>query len=301
VVFRPAGRSARVPAGTLVTDAAAQVGVAVEQVCGGKGTCGKCKVKALADGLSPMSETERRHLTEQEVADGLRLACQATVLEDTTVEVGWASSSAGISILVEGLLEPVPSILWCRRQWRPCRRPPSRIRWPITRPAAGPPRRGGRGASPTLYALRVLPGALRAEAGLVTAVRSGNLLLSVEPGDTRQALHGFAVDIGTTTVVGYLLDLNTGQRVAVASTLNPQTRFGDDVVSRIDVAQRDAQGSRRCAPPSSRPSTTCSADNREAGLKREQVYALSIVGQYDDASPLLGLNPAALGQRPMCR
>lgn len=300
IVFRPAGRSARVPRGTLVTEAAASVGVAIEQVCGGKGTCGKCKVRVLTGALSPLSETERRHLSEQEVADGFRLACQATVMEDSSVEIGWASATAGISILVEGLLEPVPLDPLVQKTVVQVPAPT------LTRQVAdfealqsvvsfldgGFPRL-------TPYALRLLPGALRAADGLITAVHADGQLLSVEPGDTHEALYGFACDIGTTTVVGYLLDLTSGRRLAVASTLNPQTRFGDDVISRIEMAGRDGQGLEALR------TVIVEAINdllgqvvREAGLEREQVYALSVVGNTTMHHLFLGLSPAALGRSP---
>ena len=299
VVFRPAGRSARVPAGTLVTEAAAQVGVAIEQVCGGKGTCGKCKVKALSNGLGPLTDSERKHLSEQEIADGFRLACQATILQDASIEVGWASATAGVSILVEGLLEPValdPLVKKTAVQVPRATLEDQVADYEALRRVL-PTDHGAPRAM--VNALRELPGALRAADGLLTAVHSAGLLLSVEPGDTRNQLYGFACDIGTTTVVGYLLDLNTGQRLAVASTLNPQTRFGDDVVSRIDVAQRDAAGLEALR------SVIVEAINdligqtaKKARIKREQVYALSIVGNTCMHHLFLGLSPAALGRSP---
>ncbi|MDI7276653.1 MAG: 2Fe-2S iron-sulfur cluster-binding protein, partial [Anaerolineae bacterium] len=243
VIFRPAGRSVHVPKGTLLTAAANQLGVAIEQICGGKGTCGKCRVKLLSGTLGPVSDSERRHLSADDLAAGYRLACQAGALSDVSVEVGWASAAAGVSILVEGLLEPVP--LEPLVQKVAVQVPQASLEDQVGDYEALQrvlPTVPGEAPRATLDALRELPAVVRAAGGLLTAVRAGGLLLSVEPGDTRQALYGFACDIGTTTVVGYLLDLTTGKRLAVASTLNPQTRFGDDVVSRIELAQREAEG-----------------------------------------------------------
>ncbi len=288
----------RVPAGTLITAAANQVGVAIEQICGGKGTCGKCKVKLLSGKLSPLNEAEQRHLSPQEIASGVRLACQAAVLEDSSIEVGWASATAGISILVEGLLQDIsldPLV-----QKTAVRIPAATLEDPVadyeavtrTLPA-------GQALRPTLDALRPLPAALRAAEGLITLVRTDGKLLAVEPGDTTKSLYGFAVDIGTTTVVGYLLDLTTGKRVAVASTLNPQTRFGDDVVSRIDVAQKDPAGLEALR------SVIVEALNdligqttQQAGVAREQVYGVTVVGNTTMHHLFLGLSPAALGRSP---
>ncbi|MGQ9681551.1 MAG: ASKHA domain-containing protein [Anaerolineae bacterium] len=300
VVFRPAGRAVRVPRGTLLNAAANQVGVAVEQVCGGRGTCGKCKVRVLKGDVTPAGEGERRHLSPAELAQGIRLACQTEVLSDAEVEISWASATAGISILVEGqretlTIDPVVTKTAVRV-------PEANLADQVADHEAlqrvlVPPE--GETSRPTLQALKEMPEAVRAQGGLLTAVRAGGLLLAVEPGDTTQTLYGFACDIGTTTVVGYLLDLVTGERLGVASTLNPQTRFGDDVVSRIDVASRDAAGLEAL-----RAAIVQAIDEligqvaSQAGIARERIYALSFVGNTCMHHLFLGLSPASLGRSP---
>ncbi len=298
IIFRPAGRLVRVPRATTLAAAAAQAGVPVEQVCGGKGTCGKCKVRLLSGRLSDVSTQERQHLSADELAAGYRLACQAEVLEDCAVDVGWAAGASGVSILVDGLLQPVALDPVVQKEMLSV--PAATLEAPhadvaALRRAAG----GGAGAALTIEALRALPGALRAGGGLVTAARAGAQLLAVEPGDTRQALYGLACDIGTTTVVGYLLDLATGRRLAVASALNPQTRFGDDVISRIEVAGRDDAGLEAL-----RQAIVAAVDEllaqatTTAGVAREQVYAVVVVGNTAMHHLFLGLSPAALGRAP---
>ena len=298
VVFRPAGRGVRVPQGVTVAAAANLAGVALEQVCGGKGTCGKCKVRLLSGSLGPVTEAERRHLTPEERASGVRLACQATLLEDATVEVAWAAVAGAVSILVDGVLEPVALDSPVRKDVLQV--PPATLDDPLAHYAAL--QRALPGAddlSPGVAALRALPEALREGSGRVTAARWGKRLLAVEPGDTSQVLLGFACDIGTTTVVGYLLDLRTGERLGVASTLNPQTRFGDDVVSRVEMAGRDAAGLEALR------SVIVDAINEligqaagQAGVAREQVYALAVVGNTAMHHLFLGLNPISLGHSP---
>jgi len=300
VIFRPAGRSARVPKGTLLTAAANQIGVPIEQVCGGKGTCGKCKVKLLSGMLSPVGPAESRHLSPDELAAGYRLACQAAALSDVSVEVAWASAAAGVSILVEGLLEPVAleplvekTVVQVPKASLEDQVGDYEALLRVLSHGGGSPLR------PTLGALRELPEAVRAADGLVTVVHADGSLLSIEQGDTRDALYGFACDIGTTTVVGYLLDLTTGERLAVAATLNPQTRFGDDVVSRIEVAQRSAEGLEALRGAiveaiNDLIGQTCA----EAGIPRERIHALSVVGNTCMHHLFLGLSPAALGRSP---
>lgn len=298
VFFRPAGRSVQVAEGVTIASAANQAGVALEQVCGGKGTCGKCKVRLLSGSLGPLSDAERRLLSPDEVAAGMRLACQAAVREDCAVEVAWAAVAGSVSILVDGVAEPVPLDPPVRKDV--VRLPTPTLQEPVAAYSAlrlALP--GAEGLAPGIEALRALPAALQAGGGLVTAVRWGNRLLAVEPGDSGRALLGFACDIGTTTVVGYLLDLHTGERLAVASTLNPQTRFGDDVVSRVEMAQRD-EGGREAL----RAAIVAAIDEligqaaAQAGLAREEVYALAVVGNTAMHHLFLGLNPASLGHSP---
>lgn len=300
IIFRPAGRSARVPVGTPVTKAAEQAGVAIEQVCGGRGTCGKCRVRVISGELSPPADSERRHLSVEELEAGYRLACQAAVLKDTTVEVEWASASAGVSILVEGLLEPVTIDPPVRKVALEV--PPATLSDQVAdfdgllrllpASACGGP------LSATVGALRELPTALRAARGLVTVTVADGRVLTVEPDDAHEALYGFACDIGTTTVVGYLLDLRSGRRLAVASTLNPQTRFGDDVVSRIDAARSSAGLEALRSAVVGAVNDLIGETAQEAGLQRERVQVLSIVGNTCMHHLFLGLSPQALGHSP---
>ncbi len=301
IAFQPAGRALHVPKGTLITAAANQAGVALEQVCGGRGTCGKCRVRLLAGELSPVTNTEQRHLTADDLAGGYRLACQAAALGDCTVEVAWASADAAVSILVEGLQESLaidPPVRKLALQV-----PPASLSDQVADYDALlrqlPALQDGRSWQPTVGAVRELPDALRAAGGLLTVVCCGDRVLAVEPEDTSEAVYGLACDIGTTTVVAYLLDLLHGKRVAVASTLNPQTRFGDDVVSRIDVAQKDVAGLEGLRAAIVKAiNELLEQTAQEAGIRREQVYAVSVVGNTCMHHLFLGLSPVALGRSP---
>jgi uncharacterized 2Fe-2S/4Fe-4S cluster protein (DUF4445 family) len=151
----------------------------------------------------------------------------------------------------------------------------------------------------SVQALRDLPGVLRQSSFHVTAVVAGKTLMAVEPGDTGDAAYGVAIDIGTTTVVVYLCHLATGELVGVASELNPQAQFGEDVISRLQIAVSGAEGLARL-----HGAITQAIDRligraaEEAGVAREHIYEIVIVGNTCMSHLLLGLHPVGLVRLP---
>lgn len=297
VRFEPFGVTSEVEAGQTLLQAAMAAGVEIESVCGGRGTCAKCKV-IVTRGVSALTELEARGLTLAEQAAGYRLACQARVLADTEVVVPDESRRARVSILSEGVAAAWPLDPWVER---------GTVRVPAATLADQLPdwenlsrQWNGAAPRPSLEALRALPAALRADEGRVTWWQVDGRLIRVAagaPDDGRLA--GIAFDIGTTTVVGYLLDLAKGETLAVASRLNPQTRYGDDVVSRIDYAGREPAGlatlqGEIVAAMNEIVAETCAA----AGLAADEVLAATVVGNTTMHHLFLGISPAALAQSP---
>src|SRR5207248_477448 len=227
-------KEARVPVGTTLFDAASWNGVAIDSTCGGHGTCKKCKVR-VADGALPVSAVDPRAFEPDELRAGWRLACRAPALEDLVIEVPPLQTRPKAALVGVG-------------------------RHVILRPAVQ--KRFLQLAEPSLedqrsdlervvaavddFELRVELGAarnvgrtLRASNFQVTAVICDDLLIDVEPGDTTATRHAIAFDLGTTTVVATLLDLDTGQPLAVRSMLNRQQPFGADVISRVSATMMD--------------------------------------------------------------
>ncbi len=233
VTFLPKRTTTRVPPGTTLFHAAAWVGQPVESTCGGRGTCGKCRVQIVA-GLSPATPADRQHLDAGEIDAGWRLSCQAEVREDLTAVVPrlltaprTAMFGVGRQVLLDPNVHKVhlhldPPELHDQR--------PDYNRIEEALRVAGFPMRAD------LDLLRTLPRALRDADFDVTAVLCGEDLLAVEAGDTVREACGIALDLGTTTVVGTLLDLTSGEALAVASSLNAQAVHGGDVLSRISHA-----------------------------------------------------------------
>ncbi|MFH1084322.1 MAG: ASKHA domain-containing protein, partial [Chloroflexota bacterium] len=156
---------------------------------------------------------------------------------------------------------------------------------------------------PLLRALRQLPGALRAQEGLITLLVAdapgGTYVIRVDPGAGPERLLGIAFDIGTTTVVGYLMDLETGAQLAVSSLLNPQTRYGDDVVSRIEYATTQPQGLETLQREIVGAMNTIIHNAALAALvSAHDILALTAVGNTTMQHLFLGISPSALAQAP---
>jgi uncharacterized 2Fe-2S/4Fe-4S cluster protein (DUF4445 family) len=238
VRFEPFGVTTQAEAGTSLLDVAIAAGVEIESVCGGQGTCGKCRVIAT-NGLSAVTEVEEQELTEAERQAGYRLACQAIVQDDVQVVVPEESRISRVSILSEGVQHKVKPDPWVHRFTLQV--PEATLKDQISdleNVARCWEDANGCRFAPTLRALRQLPHALREREGHITVFCVDDRIVRIEAGDGPRRILGIAFDIGTTTVVGYLMDLGTGETLAVSSLLNPQTRYGDDVVSRIQFSTK---------------------------------------------------------------
>ncbi|MBN2582290.1 MAG: DUF4445 domain-containing protein [Planctomycetes bacterium] len=239
VRFQPFGREVRVPDGQTILDAARAAGIEMNAPCGGKGTCGGCRVE-ITRGTPPASGPAVQRLTAEELQRNLRLACQVRVTCDMTVVIPAETLLFDQQILESGLdvdVTPEPNV---RRE-----------HLQLSEPGVGDQRSdldrvldvlAERGMKPAadITMLRELPGALRGCAFDGTAIVLDDHLAAFEPGDTMSRQFGVAVDVGTTTVVASLMDLTTGRQAAVASAANPQASRGDDVVSRIEYCLADA-------------------------------------------------------------
>ena len=257
VRLEPSGATVQVPEGALLLDALARAGLEVPLPCGGQGRCGRCVVVVQG------GEVRRRsvlRLTEEEVRRGYALACQTIVTGDVTIWVPPQSEDLERLESADRANKVAPEVLACahrREPWVACYgvtiRPPSmtdsvadlaRLFRELTRA------HGLREARATLGALRALPAALRAEDYAVTAVLERGTgvdpdgparLLDVYPGRPARPLLGLAVDIGTTSVVAYLADLETGALLERASAYNAQIACGEDIISRIIYAREPAR------------------------------------------------------------
>src|SRR3990170_2060237 len=233
--YLPSGKTAHVPAGTTLFNAAHWAGLPIESTCGGRGTCGKCKVRVV-EGFRHHEPTpaDHRKLADAEIEDGWRLSCQLEISEDATCEVPNLQVTPKAATMGVGrfvLLEPnVQRVVVA-------------IDPPTLEDHRGHLRRlldalEVKGHEPT-YGPAVYPRLARAmadEPSQLTATLVGQHLVDVDAGDAARAMFGISLDIGTTTVVATLVDLVSGAAAAVESTINRQAPFGADVIARMGHA-----------------------------------------------------------------
>jgi len=296
VSFQPEGRSVFVLPGTALVEAAVRAGIVLDTPCGGRGDCGKCRVRVLAHPPQP-TQADLRHLSPEEISEGYRLACQVRVSGEMSVSVPLASRFFEQKILTDGRGRPVELEPTVRKRH-------VRLEEPTLQDSRADLERllsdiGQSDHDPCLEALRELPGLLRGHGFDLTAVTAEGRLLAVEPGDTTSRNYGMAFDVGTTTVVGFLLDLAAGREAAVASRSNPQVAFGDDVVSRIHHASRSAEGLEELRRAIVKCLNDITSECCEAaGIGCSEIYEATVVGNTTMLHLLLGVNPAFVAQAP---
>ena len=298
VIFEPSGRSVYVLPGTIILEAAAEVGLIIESPCGGGHTCGKCIVRVTAGTCDPTTE-EIELLGSARISDGLRLACTSRINHALTIEVSDA-----------GLFQNQAKILTSDSREKLEVKPDVRKKCVKLAPPSHADSHSDlellvRGLSDvtvshaTLSAMRQLPGALRTADFVVTAVTAGNELIAVEPGDTEAASYGVAFDLGSTTIVGTLVHMGTGSEHGIAARMNPQTAYGDDVITRIMKCRREKTGL------SQLHGAVLTAVNdivhelaRKAKIDATSIYEISVAGNTTMQQIFCGIDPSALGEIP---
>ena len=249
LILQPEGKRLKATVGKTILDIAQEAGVDIQSVCAGKGICGKCRiiVRAGSEFLSQASKVERTAFSHDEVEEGYRLACRSIIVKTGAVTVEVPSESrAGLQRLlvsgVETTIELEPAV---RKYVVEVKRPR------LTEPRSDVDRllhslltQEERAIQRIcLEALRCIPHAVRTgEPKVTVTVWKNEEIISVEAGDKQTKLHGFAVDVGTTKLAGYLVDLDLGTVVAAVSSTNPQIPYGEDVISRVSFIMKDPKG-----------------------------------------------------------
>jgi len=298
VTFLPGDRTVEVPSGTTVLHASRAAGVAVDAPCGEQGKCGKCRVRVLRGAAAAPDAHERALLTAADLADGIRLACELPVADGLVVEV---PETSRIQIRRKATAElrraiaPAPATAKVLARVAKPSLEDADLRDDLARLRAALPQI----ATAELAAVRALHAALVEGDYTVTAVLDGDRLLGVEPGDTTFAHYGVALDVGTTTLVGYLIDLRTGEDVTHCVQPNPQASYGADVISRIEFAMGDparVETLRRAVTDAVNEILATLA--AEAGIPAERIYEMTAVGNTCMSHLFLGIDPLPLGHAP---
>ena len=247
VDFQPVGRHVLVESGTTVLDAAQKAGVGLSAICGGSGSCGACVVRLGSDAaINPPNAIEQDELGEQALAEGYRLACQVQVWGPVRVEIPPDSLTAPQRTQVEGEERPAkfaPAVTALTIALESATQSDLRPDWERLADAlvtAGALAGGEPPQRPELHILAALPNILREnEWQARVCLRSEKIVNIDAPGSP---LLGMAVDIGTTKVAGYLVDLESGESLAMLGLMNPQIAYGEDVMARIAYVQGHDDG-----------------------------------------------------------
>ena len=243
--FEPLGRRGECPAGDSLLDCARLLGVGLSNLCGGTGDCGTCIVQIVEGEVSEPLVEEREHLQPEEIAQGYRLACRATPSGDCRVQVPLESLTSVQRTQVEGeelAVEPDPIVNAYSVTLEPATL--GDLRADAERLIAALRKQHGIAATTVdLYVLRQISDRLRDDVDPSDgcwrgqAIVRGDEVISLFPPNASPL--GLAVDLGTTKIAMYLVDLSTGQTLASHGLMNPQIAYGEDVIARITFAEKE--------------------------------------------------------------
>jgi uncharacterized 2Fe-2S/4Fe-4S cluster protein (DUF4445 family) len=303
VTFEPEGRAVSVEPGTTFLRAAQDAGVEVMATCGGRGRCHSCRVKVLRGSVPPPTIMDTVQLGHDEVREGFRLSCQTAVASDSTVMVMPPISESGHQILscshdFRGDATALDSGV--DKRFVKAKLPSEEHHQTsdveeILAAAAGAV---GNTEVP-LDVLRKIPTLIRDADGGVTVTTFNRRVIDVDSGDTTVHKYGMAFDIGTTSIVGFLLDLNTGEQLAAVGSMNPQAVYGGDLMSRIAFAQFNPMAlkklqTRVLAAINGFVKDACDT----ARVAPTHIYKLVIVGNTCMHHIFLGIDPTHVGLAP---
>lgn len=298
ITLRPSGRVLSVSRGTLLRQAVESFDIGLAFPCGGKGRCGKCKV-LFESGAPDPTPDEIARLTEGEVTEGYRLGCVTMLTNDAIIHIPESFDFPSAKVLSTGFSRDASiAPATCKRFTSLPEPTTSDQRSDLARLMDGLGC-NGHGSRVPLKLIRSLAGDIRKAEFNVTGVFSAGQLVGVEPGDTTDAVYGAAFDIGTTTIAAYLIDLNSGLQVSVASAMNPQARIGDDVISRINYTIQEPSGLNRLQKDvAAEMNRLLDTLIRSAGVKRSSVYEITVVGNTCMSHLFLGIDPRHLAVSP---
>ncbi len=319
VIFTPSGKRGQVPIGTPVLTAARQLGVDLDSVCGGRGICSKCQITpGIGDfpkhgltvtetALSEFNAVEARYDEKRGLKPGRRLGCQATIQSDVVIDVPPESQVhkqvvRKAAATREITMDPATRLYYVEVREPDMHEPTGdlqRLAEALTRDWELP----GLTATPRLLAK--LQTALRKGEWKVTVAvwqdHSGGTpkLVDIWPGYFEGRLYGLAIDLGSTTIAAHLCDLRNGQVAASAGLMNPQIRFGEDLMSRVSYSMMNAGGASEMTRVVHEAMDTLAQDlANESEIPPEQIVEAVVVCNPVMHHLLLGIDPVELGQAP---
>jgi len=288
--------------GTTILKSAHAGGVDITATCGGRGRCTSCRVKLVAGTAPPPTIMDELQLGDALVREGYRLSCQWPVIEPVTVQIAPPLDDTTFQILggerPAGAPEPVSIDAGIRKRAVTVVLPKDEHQQ-TSDVEALVAAAGGTVEDVPASLLKTLPATLRDRDGRVTVTTFGREVLAIEADDTALHKFGLAIDIGTTSVVTTLMELESGEQLAAVSSLNPQAVFGGDLMSRIAFAQFDPGNLRKLQTRIiGLLNQHIEQITRESGVLAKWIYKVVIVGNTCMHHLLLGIDPSYVGLAP---
>ena len=297
VTFLPMGIKIEVKKGESLLEVAGKASVLIDGTCAGKGRCGKCRVRVMSGDSTTLTDAEYKVLSNKEINLGYRLACHVKIEDDMIINVpsfGHAKSTKKKLVKMPEGFKPVRTvrkhcILLDEAEIIDQKCDVERILRAFGADALGINTAG----------LPDIPVALSQGTSKVTITEDGRDILRIEAGDTEEICYGIAFDIGTTTVVGMLWDIESSELVDVVAMTNPQSNFGADVISRINFCHKDPQNLRILHEALK----SCLNElilqlTMQCHIKGTDIYEATIVGNTTMSHLMLGVDPFQLAKAP---
>ncbi len=293
--------------GDSMLELARQAGMEIDATCGGRGRCRSCRVKALSGAVPPPSVADTVQLGHEEVQERFRLSCQTKVIDDCTLLLAPPREETGHKILSTGrkfdededfgLDSGILKTKITAKAPTEEHHQTSDIDEIISALEAKTSIKVS--STLRLEVLRKVPVALRKDFGELTVTTFNDEIIDVEPGDTSDKKYGIAFDIGTTSIVGSLMDLQTGEELATVGNVNPQAVYGGDLMSRIAYAMNDTKKLQTLrAKALNAVNDHIKAACKQAGVSTEHVYKVVVVGNTCMHHVFLGIDVTYLGLAP---
>ncbi|MEZ5811136.1 MAG: ASKHA domain-containing protein [Rhizobiaceae bacterium] len=318
VLFMPSGKRGRFPIGTPILDAARQLGVYVESVCGGRGICGRCQVEvqegrfakhgitSAADHISPVGPKETRYAEKRHLKPGRRLSCSSTILGNLVIDVppdAQVNAQVVRKAAIDRVIERDPAVRMCYVEvTEPDMHAPlgdlDRLKEALERDW---------GYEDLLVSQHLLPhvqkvlrkGNWSATAAIHMDMASSRPSIIALWPDLKNEAYGIACDIGSTTIAMHLVSLLSGRIVASSGTSNPQIRFGEDLMSRVSYVMMNPDGREAMTRAVREAINDLTAKVcEEAGITADDVLDAVFVGNPIMHHLFLGIDPTELGQAP---
>ncbi|TNF18608.1 MAG: DUF4445 domain-containing protein [Rhodobacteraceae bacterium] len=319
VVFTPSGKRGRFAVGTPILTAARQLGVDLDSVCGGRGICSKCQitpgvgefskhgVTVAPDALSPWNSVEERYDEKRGLKAGRRLGCQATVQSDVVIDVP-PESQVHKQVVRKAatardiVMDPATRLFYVEVDEPDMHEPTGdferlaralKQQWQVE------------GLRADLTLMTKLQKVLRKGKWRVTVAlhrdhrATRSTIVEIWPGLHESGLYGLAIDLGSTTIAAHLTDLETGEVKASSGIMNPQIRFGEDLMSRVSYGMMNPGGEVEMTTAVREALNTLAAEvAKEAGIEPALIVETVFVCNPVMHHLLLGIDPVELGQAP---